>query len=188
MRRGLKNNKYLFYLFLLFSLITSGRASPLYAQSNGTISLEFIYKAPILRPYYSQSGQEYTEVIIPDLPCYGPVGEPVLPVKGLRVPLPFNAHFNKIEIYAKEVAIEGEHMVRPGQPPSPYSSSEIPEEVEPSSIYDKQGYLFEKIYSSVHVGKVRGISILSFCLHPVNYQFRFTSHRNTPDSFVHGLF
>jgi len=102
----------------------------------------------------------------------GSPGEPVLPVAGGRILLPPGEIITHIEIIPGErVTLEGEFQVAPGQHQAPLSFEGPLEMIEPDpAIYDSADPFPCTLTGEQYTGVYRGYRIVTFPLHPVQYQ------------------
>lgn len=138
-------------------------------KNNLNISLNFNFGTPT----YSKvniNNEEYFKIKLDNLPVYEKIGEPKLPVKPLRILLPYSTDVEKITVITSEEKtlkdipisdIELGGLSRSFNPS--YYDNKITPQYEKEYIYPKQ------IYTSFGVQSLNGYLILYVNLHPVRY-------------------
>ncbi|MFH1777298.1 MAG: C25 family cysteine peptidase [Candidatus Omnitrophota bacterium] len=115
---------------------------------------------------------EYHGIEMQDMRSIANPGEPVLPVKGVKVLIPFGQRIRDYRVELDErVELPGYYLIEPGQKEMPLSFEGVAEETLPNKgIYER-----DDIYPDIRVAKlptkqvILGYDIAVINLHPVEY-------------------
>jgi len=103
------------------------------------------------------------------------VGEPALPMKSMFLVIPPKAREVEIEILSSEkIAIEGEYIILPAQPPVPvstltYYQNEPKLAIQNASLYSSPNIYPSEIFRYTGEGNLRGYRIVSITIFPIQY-------------------
>jgi len=157
----------LMVFFLLF-VITVGASI---AKNGDTaedfekITLDFTFSTPTLEKI-EINGEFYARVTIDKLPNSGGINQPRLPVKPVKVLIPYGREFDSVEVVAKEKSLlELDYALEVGQ-------NIIPLNTDLSQQFSEKDYSefpSDALYSIVDIHLFRGYSVLFVTLHPVQY-------------------
>ena len=160
----------LMFTFIIFIPRSQGQeeaseAPPALVKTE-TINIKVEFSAPQITAV-----REYYRVGMEGLPNFGKPGEPELPIRPVRVLIPFGSEVEGVKVsHGREVALDGFYIVEPGQEPVPLSS-EAPVEFTPpdEKIYNCSTPFPARIYSDPFPQSKRGYKILILSLYPVSY-------------------
>ena len=128
------------------------------------IILDFYFSEPILENIDNDE-VTLTSVIVEDLPNTHDLGNPILPVKPVRILLPENTELNNIIVTPSDkITLGSGFNIAAGGYVIPISDM-LEDRIKPE-ISTKN---FNSLYSFVGVYSYRGFSILHLNLHPVQY-------------------
>ncbi|MBU2552801.1 MAG: T9SS type A sorting domain-containing protein, partial [Proteobacteria bacterium] len=144
-----------------------------YSEDSVTISISF--PNPIITKVKIQSFGEFDRIKIEGLPNMNKAGEPLLPLKGIEVLLPYNKDVSEIEVsYPKEEVLEGTYTIEPAQSQYPISfKGPIKPTLPEKGVYARTSYIPEELLSEKSIQSCRGYRILPLNLHPVRYIPKF---------------
>ncbi len=155
-------------VFFLLFVITVGASI---AKNGDTaedfekITLDFTFSTPTLEKI-EINGEFYDRVTIDGLPNSGGINQLCLPVKPVKVLIPFGREFDSMEIVAKEKSfLELDYALEVGQ-------NIIPLNTDSSQQFSEKDYedsSSDNLYSIVDIHLFRGYSILFVNLHPIQY-------------------
>ncbi len=113
------------------------------------------------------SAGEYARVTITGISQYRVEGEPVLPVKTIRVLLPFGRTYSAVNVSASPMrAVEGKYMIEPGQSSFIFQTERIPPD---PRVYSSADPYPTDVFQVVTLQNKRGYLILYINLFPVRY-------------------
>ncbi len=158
--------------FFLISTLIFGACSfnsiffPSNAPSQDTNDiLKFTYRFE--EPQISQAG-EYARIGVAGLRQYTDTGKPVLPVKTVKILLPYGKTYSKVKVYpSPAIGIKGEYLIEPGQ--SPYISQREKKVTPDPEIYSSSQPYPADIFEVVTVQNKKGYRILFLNIFPVRY-------------------
>jgi len=155
-------------VFFLLFVITVGASI---AKNGDTaedfekITLDFTFSTPTLEKI-EINGELFDRVTINGLPNSGGINQLCLPVKPVKVLIPFGREFDSVEVVAKEKSLlKLNYAMEVGQniiPLNTNSSQQFSEE-------DYSDLSSDNLYSIADIHLFRGYSILFVNLHPVQY-------------------
>ncbi|MDM8522623.1 C25 family cysteine peptidase [Desulfococcaceae bacterium HSG8] len=136
-------------------------------------SLELTYSVPSLKltTTIGYNGNEQT-VLSGNTPKSARIGEPVLPVIPATVVLPSGHEPDHVEVMVGEkVTLSGTHTVEHGQKPYPLLPNvTITATPQNTAVYNSDSPYPGRLYDTVGVQKLSGVSLLMVNLHPVEYR------------------
>ncbi|MBU2578655.1 hypothetical protein KKA09_00860 [Patescibacteria group bacterium] len=142
-----------------------------YSGSEIVVSMNF--PAPTITKVKILGLREFDRIGIEGLPNMSKAGEPLLPLKGIEVLLPYNKDISEIEVsYPKERVLEGTYTIEPAQSGYPIGlggKSNPPKK----EVYDQETYIPQKLFSEKSTQMFRGYKILPLNLYPVRYIPKF---------------
>ena len=155
-------------IFFLLFVVTVGAS----LTDNGTtaedfekITLDFTFSIPTLEKI-EINGELYDRVTIDGLPNSGGINQLCLPVKPVKVLIPFGREFDSVEIVAKEKSfLELDYALEVGQ-------NIVPLNTDSSQQFSEKDYSdppSENLYSIVDIHLFRGYSVLFVNLYPAQY-------------------
>jgi len=155
-------------VFFLLSVITVGVSI---AKNGDTaedfekITLDFTFSTPTLEKI-EINGELYDRVTVDGLPNSGGINQPRLPVKPVKVLIPYGREFDSVEVVSKEKSLlELDYALEVGQ-------NIIPLNTDLSQQFSEKDYKdlsSDNLYSIVDAHLFRGYSVLFVNLHPVQY-------------------
>ena len=169
---------------LIFNITAQSRAAPPahmnthlttekeISYKNAQIIVKQKFKKPSVENVRKRVGvneKECARIDIQNLPRIVKTGEPVLPVKHMRILLPYGKDVQSIEVKGEKHDLVGTYYVEPGEPPVPIG---IPLEEPPKVFPKKSIYSSTKPYPGLYeasVQSLRGYKILVLNLYPVQY-------------------
>ncbi len=133
---------------------------------NHGIRIEIDFPSPTITEV-----REYHRVTIKGMPSLGQPGEPVLPVKTIKILIPFGQEVKRIKVSSKkERILKGKYLVEPGQRPVPLRyRGKVPLPFLKDKIYSSNHPFPGRLYSNKSIQSMRGYKILLLNLHPVKY-------------------
>ncbi len=148
--------------------ISSTLTNVLATQNNNSIDskivLDFYFSEPNLEKI-NVDGTVITTVTIEDLSNTHDLGNPILPIKPVRVLLPHGTDLKNIEVsFSEEIVLGSGFNIRAGGYVVPVSKI-----VNEDNKLEISTISFNSLYSYVGVYTFRGFSILNLNLHPVQY-------------------
>lgn len=152
---------------MVLSLLPATRASAVPSipeKTNTRITVNFP------TPEITEVG-EYYRVLMEGLASFGNPGEPKLPIKTVRVPIPSGSEVEGVRVsHGRKVTLDGSYCVEPAQRPVPLSSSGTIEHTPPDErIYNSSFPFPARVYSDPFIQSKRGYRILILNLYPVSY-------------------
>ena len=155
-------------IFLLLSSIVSGNSlidSSVEKDYSEGITLDLTFPTPTL-DIIEINNELYNRVTIDKLPNSGGMGHFCLPVKSVKILIPFGREFESVEVSVKEKSLlELDHVLEMGQNLIPLNVSS-PQQF---SGMDHETLSFYELYSIIDTHIFRGYSILFLNLYPVQY-------------------
>ena len=154
-------------LFLL-SAVVAGMNNAGYntkTESFETINLEFTFSKPKLEKI-GISNEVYDRVTIKGLPNSGGLNQPRLPVKPVKILMPYGRELDSVQVSVSEKTLQGSgYNIEVGQNIIPFKS----DLAQQASKKDQDVLSFEHFYSIADTHIFRGYSILFVNLYPVQY-------------------
>jgi len=118
----------------------------------------------------------YDRLLLPDCRLTTVIGEPMLPVMTVFVAVPDHSDVQRIKIVSqKKQVLSGRYDILPAQPPVPTmagagsGATTAAEFVPPGQAYRSSEPYPGRLHSGANVGSMRGHSILSLSVFPVQY-------------------
>lgn len=152
-------------LFILVSTFAHARIK------GDTVYYDATFNAPLMTR--SEYYKGYNHIETKGAQSFGNVGEPVLPVKGLKILIPPNTKVKSIEVIPSEkVVFPGSYAIEPGQRQYPLSKiGKIKVKLdEPNrKIYQSNSPYYKQLYTALTLQKKMGYSIAMIDLYPVEY-------------------
>ena len=141
------------------SLSSAGEASAVLSDPKETRLISITESFPVPEVIKVRG---YHRVIMDGLDIFGKPGEPLLPIKTVRVLIPFNSKVKEVRVLpGRKVFLGGSYFIEPGQMPVPLSSQEPVEPTLPDErIYGSSSPFPAKIYSNPFIQSKRGYRIL----------------------------
>ena len=140
-----------------------------------------IYKIPFSEPILKEveiQGKNFTRISMHDCICIGDVGSPELPIKAVKILLPYGTELKGIDIHGNSIEINYRGVdlknkpIFPYQPPMPINElleiKEAPLLIN-EEVYNSENKIPAKLYDSLGVDYCRGYSILTLNLYPIEY-------------------
>ena len=154
-------------LFLLF-VVTVGASltnNGITSEDFEKITLDFTFSVPTLEKI-EINDELYDRVTIDGLPNSGSLNQLCLPVKPVKILIPFGREFDSLEIVAKDkLLLELDYPLEMGQNIIPLNTDSLQQ----FSEKDCKDSSSENLYSIVDIHLFRGYYILFVNLHPVQY-------------------
>ncbi len=121
-------------------------------------------------PQITEVGR-YHRVTMEGLESFGNPGRPLLPLRTVRVLIPFGSEVREVEVFhGREVILEGSYHVEPAQRPVPLHSEGPARPMSPDErIYNSSSQFPARIYSDPFIQSKDGYNILVLNLYPVSY-------------------
>ncbi|MCJ7571337.1 MAG: C25 family cysteine peptidase, partial [Candidatus Thermoplasmatota archaeon] len=138
-------------------------------KNNLNISLKFNFSKPTLSTF-NINNEEYFKIKLDDLPVSDKFGEPKLPVKPLRILLPYSTDVEKISVKTSEEKIMEDNVfsdIELGGMSRSLDSSLYDNEIIPQ--YEKDYIYPKQVYNNLGIQCLNGYLILFINLHPVRY-------------------
>ncbi|MCK5261072.1 MAG: hypothetical protein KAJ44_02725 [Thermoplasmatales archaeon] len=155
-------------ILFLFSAVAAGvdnlgyNTSP---ENLGDITIDFAFPKPKTEKI-EVNNEVYDRVTINRLPNSGDLNQPCLPVKSVKVLIPYGRELDFVNVVAKEKSLVGSgYNVEVGHNIIPLESNAAPQESKKK--YD--GAFPEKRYSIVGTHTFRGYSVFFVNIYPVQY-------------------
>ncbi len=159
-------------LFLVSALVFVFGSMIAHAQDTVVTSTESLVEIQCRfdRPIITTVGN-YVSVTMEGLSKIQKAGEPKLPVKHLRILIPFGRRLNALEVIpGREIELEGRYTVEPGQRPIPLSFIGPGEPTPPAPrIYSASNPFPGVLNSDPMTQGKRGFRIIVLSLFPVEY-------------------
>ncbi|MBN2373659.1 hypothetical protein JXL19_07725, partial [bacterium] len=155
---------YLILSYLILSITLS--AGSLANANEAHIEKTFKFAQPEIK-----IKEGYTFVTVKDIPLYGTQGEPVLPVKTVRLLIPAGRDIKNIHVHpGAKGTMKGQHTIAHGQKNFPMHIRYAIDETPPNeAIYHSHKPFPGALYSDFTIQKKMGYRILILNLHPVEY-------------------
>jgi len=160
----------LILLILLFALVLNADAEikkySTFIKDKEVIFITFDFPKPVIKKV-----GKYHEIEMEDLINLGDTGLPELPVRTVKILLPYNMEIAKAKVFkGNKVTIPGSYFIKPAQRLYPISYrgpivATLPDE----SIYNSVQPFPKTIYSDISIQDKKGYHILLLNLHPVEY-------------------
>jgi len=151
---------------------TSRRTRSRTTRRNRVTRLSDFYSISFDEPEFVQNG-DYESIVMPGLEkWHGEPGTPLLPVKTLRLLIPYGVEVSEVKvILGTRYEVSGEHYLEPAQEAVPISMPELAEETLPDVVV----YESDEIFPATPGGSLlfqtkRGYKVMIVNLHPVEYQ------------------
>jgi parallel beta-helix repeat protein len=133
--------------------------------SSNSIVLSFNFCAPEITENVSG-----VSVTLSSLPQYGAAGEPVLPLRLVRVLLPQGKDYENVNVVpGYRQVLQGSYNVMYGQTAMPISSNVTAVDKPDESVYDSAEPYPSSLFSDLTEQYVRGYKMLIFDIYPVHY-------------------
>jgi hypothetical protein len=163
--------KSVFIILSVFILAFLSVAGVTAEVKKDTVYLEVAFPEPKIT--ISDYSSEYSHIEMDGLRSLGEVGEPVLPIKGLKVLIPDETKIKNIDItLGEKVTLPGIYMIEPGQKEYPLSQIgkiEIKPDAPKAEVYQKDAAYPGKIQKFISQQKKMGYPIAILDLYPVEY-------------------
>ena len=171
MKRTNSKAKSIFIIFSIFILALLSATSVSAKTNKDTVYLEVQFPEPTIAP--SVVGPEYSHIEMEGLRSLGEVGEPVLPIKGLKVLIPDETKIKHIDItLGEKVTLPGTYMIEPAQQEYPLSQIdklEIKPDGPTLEVYQNDAPYPDKLHKVISLQKKMGYPIAAIDLYPVEY-------------------
>ena len=138
-------------------------------KNNLNISLNFNFSKPTFSAF-TINNKEYFKIKLDNLPVSDKFGEPKLPVKPLRILLPYSTDVEKISVKTSEEKIMKDIVfsdIELGGMSRSLDSSLYDNEIIPQ--YEKDNIYPKQVYNNLGIQCINGYLILFINLHPVRY-------------------
>jgi len=138
-------------------------------KNNFNISLNFNFGTPTYSTF-NINNEEYFKIQLDDLPVSEKLGEPKLPVKPLRILLPYSTDVEKISVTTSEEKIIQDIVfsdIELGGMSRSFGSSLYDNEITPQ--YEKDYIYPKQLYNNLGIQCLNGYLILFINLYPVRY-------------------
>jgi len=165
-----KRNKSVLTLLVLLSIVFLSES--VYAEP-GPIVLRFDFPEPkIVKNVFTYENVTYDSIRVRSLDGYGAPGEPIMPLKTVKILLPQDGDLESIEIITgKKIKLDGRYRIECGKDQIPIVCGfKLRPETEPNkTIYSSISPFPGKLFSEFPLQNFRGYKILILNLHPVQY-------------------
>jgi len=130
------------------------------------IVLEYAFSEPVIT-----SGAEYDMVTMAGLESYERVGAPIIPVRPVRVLIPYGKEVASMSVISLDTRqLPGTYQLPPGQKPYPLSYQGIVDPTEPDpAIYGQYAHWPGVEYEEVATYSKRGYKLFTVNLFPLQY-------------------
>jgi len=132
------------------------------------INLEYDFSAP-----QAEFKIGYSELIMLGADKYEVPGQPVLPMKTVKILIPPGHQIKNIKVIGREeTLLPGKYLIEFTKTPSPigFEDENSSDDKPDPSIYDSTDYFPKEIYTSLGYQEFRGYQILFLNLYPVRYR------------------
>ncbi|MFH0731977.1 MAG: C25 family cysteine peptidase [Candidatus Omnitrophota bacterium] len=163
-------NKKLTVIVSIIGLIVMLGDSCVYAKVKGdTVEVYVEFPEPKITPSTYMPG--YSRIDMEGMPSLGEVGEPVIPVKGLKMLIPPDKKVKDMHvILGEKITLRGTYQIESGQEQGPLSKNIKPKPIKPKpEIYEKDIPYPAKSHKQVSVQRKLGYPISIVNLLPVEY-------------------
>ncbi len=153
-------------LVIIISLLLLSSGTYYLQARNNSIRIEITFPSPQI----NRVG-EYHRISMKGSSTIGEPGEPVLPIKTVKVLIPFGQKVKGINIIpAQKIELSGTYNVEPGQRPVPLSyRGKVSKTLPDKRIYQSRNPFPGKLHTPKSVQNKRGYRILPVNLHPMEY-------------------
>lgn len=154
-------------ILFLFSAVATGVNSGynIEFENYEDITLNFIFSKPKIEKI-EVNNEAYDRVTINRLPNSGDLNQPCLPVKSVKVLIPYGGELDFVNVVAKEKSLVGSgYNVEVGHNIIPLEINAAPQDTQKKY----NNVLPEKLYSIVSTHTLRGYTVLFVNIYPVQY-------------------
>ncbi len=173
MKKKTETIKICFLAILTFCLLSTSLSA--FTKGPADDSIEVTYTYAFTTPVIEKEtigGWVFDRLIVDDLQMIGKYGEPILPVKELRVLIPHHYQVTSIDVTAsKPISLGSGYRLKPGSKDVPLSIVENnPQLTQYDELPKTSGVFPGTLFETIGTYGFRGYQILFVNLNPVSYQ------------------